>query len=302
MVVPIPVREAMISDVVTEPPDASVLTAVERLRSEDVGSIVVTDDERVVGILTDDDFIDLLLAADVSTDRPISEFMSKPVESIAATTSIVEAAEKLRTRRIDQLPVLEDDRLVGLISVGDLAAFLPQFTLRTVDDQPPGPHRDWTYEYEDAGDAGIGVGDVVRFSKSVSEADVEAFARISGDENPLHLDESFAEGTRFRGRIVHGLLAASLFSAALAHLPGLVIYLSQDVRFLAPVDIGERVRVVCEVIQDLGHDRYRLSTTAYDERDEQVLVGEAVVLIDSPPASEQVRSDSEALSAPTGTE
>lgn len=283
MVVPVLVREVMTRDVVTELPDTTVAAAVERLRSEAVGSIVVVEDDRVVGILTDDDFIDLLATDRISTEQPIGSVMTAPAKSIAESATIIEAATRLQELRIDQLPVLEGDRLVGLVSVVDLAAFLPQCVLKRVDDESPGTQRDWTYEYEDGDRAGIGVGDVVRFSKSVTEADVEAFARASGDENPLHLDEAFAERTRFKRRIVHGLLAASLFSAALARLPGVVVYLSQDVRFLAPVGIGGRVRVVCEIIQDLGHDRYRLSTMGYDEHDERVLLGEAVVLVDPLP-------------------
>jgi acyl dehydratase len=187
----------------------------------------------------------------------------------------VEAAERLAADAIDQLPVVEDGRLVGLVSVTELSAYLPQSLLKPAVDRA-----DWAAEVEDEAPVGVSVGDAVTFSKAVRDEDVAAFARISGDENPLHLDESFAAKTRFGRRIVHGLLAASLFSAALSRLPGLVIYLSQDVRFLAPVDVGDRVRVRCEVIQNLGNDRFRLSTEGHDG-DDRVLVGEAVVLVDA---------------------
>lgn len=116
------------------------------------------------------------------------------------------------------------DRLVGLISVADLTYFLPQYHLRyaspgsdSVADRDDRSRRRGTFE--DRGRPGASVGDTVRFSKAITEADVETFARLSGDENPIHLDESYAERTRFGRRIVHGALATSLVSAALARLP-----------------------------------------------------------------------------------
>jgi 3-hydroxybutyryl-CoA dehydratase len=138
--------------------------------------------------------------------------------------------------------------------------------------------------FEDRGRPGASVGDTVRFSKAITEADVETFARLSGDENPIHLDESYAEQTRFGRRIVHGALATGLVSAALARLPGLVIYLSQDTRFTAPVEVGETVSIVCEIVADLGHGRYRLTTEGCGEDGESVLSGEAVVMIEPEPA------------------
>ena len=143
----------------------------------------------------------------------------------------------------------------------------------------------WTMErstddYED-----LGVGDYVRFTKPLTEADVNAFAQASGDTNRLHLEDSFAEGTRFKGRIVHGTLVAGTISAALARLPGLTIYLSQDLEFNAPVRIGDTVTAECEIVEDLGEHRYRLSTVVYDEDGEAAIDGEAVVLIDDQPDS-----------------
>lgn len=124
----------------------------------------------------------------------------------------------------------------------------------------------------------LGVGDVVRFTKSVTDADVERFARASGDTNPLHLDPEYAEETMFGGRIVHGTLAAGVISAALANLPGLVVYLAQDVEFLNPVEPGDVVTATVEVVEDLGGGRYRVETTA--ETDAHVVIaGEATVMI-----------------------
>jgi acyl dehydratase len=133
-----------------------------------------------------------------------------------------------------------------------------------------------TDEYDD-----LGVGDYVRFSKPLVDADVNAFAQASGDTNRLHLEDAFAEGTRFKGRIVHGTLVAGTISAALARLPGLTIYLSQDLEFNAPVRIGETVTAECEIVEDLGEHRYRLTTVVYDEEGSAVIDGEAVVLIDA---------------------
>jgi acyl dehydratase len=127
------------------------------------------------------------------------------------------------------------------------------------------------------------VGGVVRFSKALSEDDVDRFAAASGDTNPIHLDDQWADETRFEGRIVHGTLAAGLISAALARFPGSVIYLSQDLEFHAPVRLGDRVTAEVTIVEALGDDRFRLRTTV-EREDTRIIDGEAVVLIDDPPA------------------
>ncbi|MFC7045683.1 MaoC family dehydratase [Halobacteriaceae archaeon GCM10025711] len=144
----------------------------------------------------------------------------------------------------------------------------------------------WSFErtVEDA--ESIGVGDSVRFTKVIDDDDVRSFAEASGDTNRLHLDDEFAVDTRFGNRIVHGTLVSGLISAALARLPGLTIYLSQDVRFLKPVDIGDELTAVVEVVEDIGDAQYRLSTNVYDGDDETVIEGEAVVLVDDLPGEE----------------
>jgi acyl dehydratase len=141
----------------------------------------------------------------------------------------------------------------------------------------------WSMERTvDSGDE-LGVGDVVRFTKRITDEDVLTFAAISGDTNRLHLDEEFAEETRFGGRIVHGTLVSGLISSALARLPGLTVYLSQDLRFLKPVDIGSELTATVEIVEDLGDDRYRLDTTVEAADGTTVIDGEAVVLIDPAP-------------------
>lgn len=128
----------------------------------------------------------------------------------------------------------------------------------------------------------LGVGDRFSFTKTLSDEDVHRFARASGDTNPLHLDDEYASRTRFGGRIVHGTLVGGLISAALARMPGLVVYLSQDLEFQNPVQIGERLTADCEVVEDLGHNQYRLTTVVH--KDETTIIdGEATVLIDEVP-------------------
>ncbi|MDQ2051599.1 MaoC family dehydratase [Natronolimnohabitans sp. A-GB9] len=130
----------------------------------------------------------------------------------------------------------------------------------------------------------ISVGDTVTFEKELSEDDVRAFAHVSGDTNRLHLDEAFASETRFGERIVHGTLVSGLISAALARLPGLTIYLSQDLEFSGPVGIGDRVSARVEIVEELGNGQYRLETVIRNEDDDATVInGEAVVLIDDLP-------------------
>src|SRR5271157_4790537 len=87
------------------------------------------------------------------------------------------------------------------------------------------------------------VGEEAAFSRVFTQGDVEAFSRLSGDTNPVHLDEDYARQTRFHGRIMHGMLVASLISSALGTIlpgPGCV-YLSQQLSFRAPARAGERL-------------------------------------------------------------
>jgi len=128
----------------------------------------------------------------------------------------------------------------------------------------------------------LSVGDRFEFSKTLTDDDIRRFAAASGDTNPLHLDEDFAEDTRFKGRIAHGTLVGGLISAALARVPGLVVYLSQDLEFHNPVRIGDRVTAECEIVEDLGNNQFRLTTRVLDG-DDVAIDGEAVILIDELP-------------------
>ncbi len=117
------------------------------------------------------------------------------------------------------------------------------------------------------------------FTKTISAQDIDVFAQISGDDNALHLDETYAGASRFGGRIAHGLLTGSLISAALAkRLPGPgAVYLSQRLEFLAPVRPGEAVTATVTVSKvDQAAARVVLSTVCR-VHDRVVLQGEATL-------------------------
>jgi 3-hydroxybutyryl-CoA dehydratase len=127
------------------------------------------------------------------------------------------------------------------------------------------------------------IGDAAEFSKTVSEADVYLFAGVSGDLNPAHINEAYAQGTFFKTRIAHGMLCAGFISAVLGmQLPGPgSIYLRQELNFKAPVRMGDTVTARAEVIEiNMEKKRVRLKTTCINQEGILVLDGEALV---SPP-------------------
>jgi 3-hydroxybutyryl-CoA dehydratase len=124
------------------------------------------------------------------------------------------------------------------------------------------------------------VGQTAEFTKTVTETDVVLFAGITGDLNPAHVDQVWAQGSRFGGRIAHGMLSASFISTVLAmKLPGPgTIYLSQNLRFTGPVKIGDTVTARVEVAEVMPRRRVRLTTTVRTHDGSPVIEGEAVVL------------------------
>ena len=126
------------------------------------------------------------------------------------------------------------------------------------------------------------VGDSAEIRKTIADEDVRAFAELTGDRNPVHLDEEYAARTRFGRRIAHGMLGASLISAVLANeLPGRgTVYLSQTLKFTAPVFLGDTVtaRVVVKHVRE-DKPVVTLETYCTNERGERVVEGEAVVLM-----------------------
>jgi 3-hydroxybutyryl-CoA dehydratase len=119
-----------------------------------------------------------------------------------------------------------------------------------------------------------------RLMKTLSERDVFLFASASGDQNPVHLDEAYAKQTRFGGRIAHGMLSASVISAAIAaRLPGPgTIYLSQDLQFRRPVKLGETVCATVIVKEILANRRRVVLETRCEVSGLIVVEGTAVVM------------------------
>lgn len=125
------------------------------------------------------------------------------------------------------------------------------------------------------------VGDKASSSRQVTETDLALFASATGDTNPIHFDQAYAESTFFKGRIAHGVLSAGFVSAVIANrLPGLgTVYVSQDLKFLAPVRLGDTVTAQVEVLDvDRERNRVRLRTTCTNQEGTTVLDGEAVVM------------------------
>jgi 3-hydroxybutyryl-CoA dehydratase len=119
-------------------------------------------------------------------------------------------------------------------------------------------------------------------SKTITDEDIKAFAELSGDVNPVHIDDEFASGTIFKKRIAHGFLTGALFSTVLGtKLPGPgCIYLSQSMKFKAPVYIGDEVVATCKVTSvDLEKGRVTLACDC-SVNGKTVLEGEASMMVD----------------------
>ncbi len=124
----------------------------------------------------------------------------------------------------------------------------------------------------------VEVGFKANFSKMITDEDVRKFAEASGDFNPLHLNEEHASRTIFGERIAHGILVLGLVSAALTKLPGVVVYLQQNVKFVRPVKMGDVIEAVVEVVEKTAEkSELRLRTICRNQRGEQILDGEARV-------------------------
>ena len=124
--------------------------------------------------------------------------------------------------------------------------------------------------------------DSASLTKTFTDEDVRSFAKISGDINPVHLDDDFAAGTQFKQRLVHGMLTAGLLSAVLGtKLPGPgSIYLSQSINFRAPVFINDTITATVTVAKiHEGKPIITLETVCKNQDDAVVLEGEAVLLV-----------------------
>jgi CBS domain-containing protein/acyl dehydratase len=299
--------ELTVADVMTTPvesvgPDATLTAVAERL-AEGFGSLVVTGNGDAVGIVTQSDLVRAL--ADGRTDAAVADVMSSPPLSVSVDDDLGDAAAVLGDADVGQVVVVDDaGDVVGVLSATDVVDYVPALArhhavpgadeaARAGDRDRFGHVRepgrvdtayeegDWAFEYD--GDGAVAVGNVARFSKHVTEVDVEDFAHATGDTNRLHLDDDFAAGTRFGRRIAHGVLTLGFVSAALARMPGVTIYLSQDCAYRGPVDLGERLMATCEVVDDLGDDKYRLDVKVQNEAGDVLLDGGSTVLVDDIP-------------------
>lgn len=129
----------------------------------------------------------------------------------------------------------------------------------------------------------LAVGQTASFGKTITEADIVLFAAVTGDTNPMHLNAEYAKGSVFKERIAHGMLAAGLITKVLGtQLPGPgTIYMSQTLKFRAPVRIGETVTATVEVLA-LHPEKHRATLrTVCTVAGEPVLEGEAFVSVPS---------------------
>jgi len=136
-----------------------------------------------------------------------------------------------------------------------------------------------TYRFED-----LELGMEASFQRLVTEADINGFAEVTGDRNPVHLDASFAAKTMFKERIAHGMLTASYISAVFGtQLPGPgVIYISQTLNFRAPVRIGQTVTAKVRIVELFPAKRRVRFECACTVEGKVVLEGEAMLMVPVP--------------------
>ena len=124
------------------------------------------------------------------------------------------------------------------------------------------------------------IGQEASLSSLVNESVIVAFANVSGDRNPVHLDADYAAGTMFKERIAHGMLSAAFISAVVGmELPGPgAIYVSQTLNFKAPVKIGDTVVSTVRIVELMAKRRVRFSTVC-TVAGKTVVEGEAVMMV-----------------------
>lgn len=295
MLVPTPISEVSSRPVATVAPERSVRAAATAIADAGASGVIVCEGDDPVGLVSATDVAAVLADGRDPDATTVRDIMTAPIPTISPSAPIETAAERMRDAGVDRLAIVDDGALVGVATTSAVSDYLPH--LLSGPREAPGEARstptsprldtayereDWTFEY--VGDeSAIDVGDRVAFTKTLSASDVEAFAEASGDTNRLHLDADYGAETRFGRRIVHGTLVAGVISAALARLPGLIIYLSQQVSYLGPVDLDQRVTAEAEVVEAIGEHRFRLATTV-STSGETVVEGEAVVIADPIPA------------------
>lgn len=138
------------------------------------------------------------------------------------------------------------------------------------------------YHFED-----LQLGMEATFQRVVTETDIVAFAEVTGDKNPVHLDRAYAEKTMFKGPIAHGMLTAGYISAVFGmELPGPgAIYVSQTLNFRAPVRIGDKVVAKVKVAELIAAKKRARFDCACTVEGKVVLEGEAILMVPSRPAT-----------------
>ncbi len=133
----------------------------------------------------------------------------------------------------------------------------------------------------------LAVGQEASLSTTVNDSDITAFAEISGDRNPVHIDAEYAATTLFKERIAHGMLSAAYISAVFGmKLPGPgAIYLSQTLAFKAPVKIGDTVVATVRLVELMPEKKRARFETVCSVDGKPVLTGEAVLMVPNRPAA-----------------
>jgi acyl dehydratase len=202
----------------------------------------------------------------------MAAFVDRRMPSLALSTTSFEAGIWLE--RVPELLALPRGDVRESNGADEVARYVLEQVLDTA--ALPGAPLDPAYD-------AIEVGDTARYSRTVTAAMVDAFAEVSGDVNPVHVDEVFASTTRFGERIAHGMLAASLISTVVGtRLPGVnAIYLSQELRFVAPTRLGDTLTAEAEVLSKREDKPILTLRTTVTRADGTVVVeGEAVVMKD----------------------
>ncbi len=127
------------------------------------------------------------------------------------------------------------------------------------------------------------IGQTAVFGKTITEADIVLFAGVSGDTNPVHLNEDYASQTMFKGRIAHGMLSAGLISTVFGtKLPGPgCIYIAQNLKFKAPVKIGDTAVAKVELIELLPEKKRANFKTTVTVGSTVVIDGDATLMVPS---------------------
>jgi len=140
------------------------------------------------------------------------------------------------------------------------------------------------------------VGDAAEIEHTITAEDVERFANLTGDDNPVHVDRRYAERTPLKGVVAHGMLSASFISTIVGkHIPGEgALWVSQSLDFLLPVRVGDRITVKAEIIETVPHHHMLgLRTEILNQHGQKVLTGQGrvrVLELEEPEAAGQTHS------------